>query len=104
MIDQAFIDAFKPERISDYVRQHARSKTTPATQTPVPKLARRSPLPSAREIDTALHVKYGAARYGKTGDVAGSSREAAQITPLTLSTGSPPPRRFLTSGFAVPTT
>ena len=71
MIDQAFIDAFEPERTSEYTRRQARRpKTKPATETPVAELTRRSPLPSAREIDTALHVKYGSALRG-TGDVAG---------------------------------
>ena len=74
MIDQAFIDAFEPERRSEYARQQMRPKRHPSTQahtrpkwhltTYTPKPADRSPLPSAREIDAALHVKYGAARYG----------------------------------------
>ena len=76
MIDQAFIDAFEPERRSEYARQqtrpkrhpttqtHTRSKAHHTTQTHTPQPAGRSPLPSAREIDAALHVKYGAARYG----------------------------------------
>jgi hypothetical protein len=64
MIDQAFIDAFRPERRSEYTRQHQRPKGDRATQTHAPEPARRCQLPSAREIDTALHVKYGAARYG----------------------------------------
>jgi hypothetical protein len=80
MIDQAFIDAFEPERTSQYARQQARPKTNPATRTPVPELTLRSPLPSAREIDTALHVKYGAARYG--GPV--TLREAAARPPRSL--------------------
>jgi hypothetical protein len=64
MINQAFIDAFEPERRSEYARQHARPKARPATQTDSPEPARRSPLPSAREIDAALQIKYRAARYG----------------------------------------
>jgi hypothetical protein len=64
MIDQAFIDAFRPERRSEYARQHTLPKADRATQTQAPEPMRRCPLPSAREIDTALHVKYGATRYG----------------------------------------
>jgi hypothetical protein len=76
MIDQAFIDAFEPERRSEYARQrtrpkghrttqaYTRQKAHPTAQTYTPKPAGRSPLPSAREIDAALHTKYGAARYG----------------------------------------
>ena len=76
MINQAFIDAFEPERRSEYACQqtrpkghsttqtHTRPKWHPTTQTHTPKPAGRSPLPSAREIDAALHVKYGATRYG----------------------------------------
>jgi hypothetical protein len=64
MIDQAFIDAFNPERRSEYARYQARPKGHSTTQTHTPKPAGRLPLPSAREIDVALHVKYGAARYG----------------------------------------
>jgi hypothetical protein len=64
MIDQAFIDSFQPERRSEYTRQHARPKEERATPTQGPEPTRRCQLPSAREIDTALHVKYGAARYG----------------------------------------
>jgi hypothetical protein len=64
MIDQAFIDAFKPERRSEYARQHARPKLEPVTQTRAPAPTRRSPLPSAREIDVSLQAKYGAMRYG----------------------------------------
>ena len=75
MINQAFIDAFEPDRRSEYARQqtrpkghsttqtHTRSKAHPTTQTHTPQPAGRSPLPSAREIDAALHVKYGATRY-----------------------------------------
>jgi hypothetical protein len=63
MIDQAFIDAFEPERRSEYARQHAAMKAKPAIQTHAPEPTRRSPLPSAREIDAALRVKYGATRY-----------------------------------------
>jgi hypothetical protein len=76
MIHQAFIDAFEPERRSEYARQqtrpkghpisqtHTRPKAHPATQAHTPKPPGRSPLPSAREIDAALYVKYGATRYG----------------------------------------
>jgi hypothetical protein len=89
MIDyQAFIDAFEPDRRSEYAREHpstkakpairARSlkpdrrseyarehpptKAKPAIRTHAPEPARRSPLPSVREIDAALHVKYGTTR------------------------------------------
>ena len=65
MIDQAFIDAFRPERRSEYAGQHARPKAERATQTHAPGPTRRCPLPSAREIDAALHLKYGAARYAE---------------------------------------
>ena len=65
MIDQAFIDAFRPERRSEYAHQHARPKAERATQTHAPEPTRRCPLPSAREIDAALNVKYGAARYAE---------------------------------------
>ena len=64
MIDQAFVDAFEPERRSEYARQHARLKATPVALAYAPEPARRSPLPSAREIDAALQTKYGAMRYG----------------------------------------
>ena len=64
MIDQAFIEAFRPERRSEYARQHVRPRAERATQTHAPDPTRRCPLPSAREIDAALYVKYGAARYG----------------------------------------
>jgi hypothetical protein len=75
MINQAFIDAFEPERRSEYARQQrrrnrhrtmqaqTRPNAHPITQTHPPQPAGRSPLPSAREIDTALHVKYGATPY-----------------------------------------
>jgi hypothetical protein len=63
MINQAFIEAFEPERRSEYARQHARPKAKPATESDAPEPTRRSPLPSAREIDAALQVKYGAKRY-----------------------------------------
>ena len=75
MINQAFIDAFEPERRSEYARQqrrpkrhrtmqaHTRPKVRPTTQTHPPQPADRSPLPSAREIDAALQLKHGAARY-----------------------------------------
>ena len=64
MINQAFIDAFEPERRSEYACQQTRPKWHPTTQTHTPQTCGRSPLPSAREIDAALHVKYGATRYG----------------------------------------
>jgi hypothetical protein len=64
MIDQAFIDGSQSERRSEYARQHKLPKAERATQTQAPEPTRRCPLPSAREIDAALHVKYGAARYG----------------------------------------
>jgi hypothetical protein len=64
MVNQVFIDAFKPERRSEYARQHARTQVEAVTQRHGPEHARRSPLPSAREIDAALQVKYGANRYG----------------------------------------
>jgi hypothetical protein len=76
MMDQAFIDAFEPERRSEYARQqtrrklhsttqtHNRPKLHPTTLIHTPQLAGRSPLPSAREIDVALQFKYGATRYG----------------------------------------
>jgi hypothetical protein len=63
MINQTFIDTFKPERRSEYARQQARPNT--ATQVHAPESTQRSPLPSAREIDAALQVKYGATRYGE---------------------------------------
>jgi hypothetical protein len=63
MIDQAFIDRFQLEPRSEYARQHPRPKAEPATETRAPEPARRFPLPSAREIDAALQVKYGAGRY-----------------------------------------
>jgi hypothetical protein len=89
MIDyQAFVDAFAPDRRSEYARQHPPTKAKPAILTHAPKPDRgseyarphsptmakpairtyapkpdqRSPLPSAREIDAALHVKYGTRR------------------------------------------
>ena len=63
MINQAFIDAFEPEQRSEHARQHARPKAKPATQTDVLESKRPSPLPSVREIDAALQLKYGATRY-----------------------------------------
>jgi hypothetical protein len=63
MIDyQAFVDAFAPDRRSEYARQHPLIKAKPAIRTDAPKPDRRSPLPSAREIDAALYVKYGTTR------------------------------------------
>jgi hypothetical protein len=64
MIDQAFTDAFRPERRSEYARQDTHPKAERAIPTQAPEPTRRCQLPSAREIDTALRVKYGAARYG----------------------------------------
>jgi hypothetical protein len=64
MIDQAVIETFKPERRSEYARQHARPQLEPVTQTRALAPTRRSPLPSAREIDVALQAKYGTTRYG----------------------------------------
>jgi hypothetical protein len=90
MIDyQCFIDAFEPDRRSEYARQHLPTKAKPAirTRTPEPDRRseyacqhpptkarpairtepdRRSPLPSVREIDAALHVKYGTTRFQVT--------------------------------------
>jgi hypothetical protein len=66
MINQAFIDAFEPDRRSEYARQRPRLKVKPmkpATHAEAPGPARTSPLPSVREIDSALQVKYGATRY-----------------------------------------
>jgi hypothetical protein len=67
MIEQAFTDAFEPEPRSQYARRDARQKAMPrakfAGQRPRPEPPRRSPLPSAREIDAALEAKYGALRY-----------------------------------------
>ena len=63
MIDQTFIDAFEPERRSEYAHQHLRPKVKPAIQADAPEPTRPSPLPSVREIDAALQVKYGATRY-----------------------------------------
>jgi hypothetical protein len=57
------IDALEPERRSEYARQHLRPKVKPATQAVAPEPMRPSPLPSVREIDAALQVKYGATRY-----------------------------------------
>jgi hypothetical protein len=63
MINQAFIDAFEPERRSEYARQRPRLKVQPAPHAAAPEPTRPSPLPSVREIDSALQVKYGATRY-----------------------------------------
>jgi hypothetical protein len=65
MINQTFIDALEPERRSEYARQQARPRANTATQAHAPEPMWRSPLPSAREIDAALQVKYGATRYGE---------------------------------------
>jgi hypothetical protein len=80
MIDQAFIDAFQPERRSEYARQHARPMAQRAIQTDAPEPARHCPLPSAREIDAALHVKYGATRYGDRQRGGERSRRPASFT------------------------
>jgi hypothetical protein len=54
---------FEPHLNSDYAKRPA--QLTPATKAPYPACAnpRRSPLPSASEIDAALQRKYGARRY-----------------------------------------
>jgi len=63
MIDQTFIDAFEPERQSEYARQHPPPTMKPASRADAREPARPSPLPSVRDIDAALQVKYGATRY-----------------------------------------
>jgi hypothetical protein len=54
----AVIDASKLEGRSEYVRQDARAQVKAVTQTRAENVSRRSPLPSARAIGAALHVKY----------------------------------------------
>jgi hypothetical protein len=58
----AFAAIFEPHSNSEYARQ---AQLTPVSKAPHPDHAhpRRSPLPSAREIDAALQRKYGAQRY-----------------------------------------
>jgi hypothetical protein len=56
------VDVFEPDPKSEYPRQRAQPRTEAlVTQPSRPK--KRSPLPSAREIDVALEAKYGTARY-----------------------------------------
>jgi hypothetical protein len=60
-----FAAIFEPHPNSEYARRQA--QLTPVTKAPYPAYAkpRRSPLPSASEIDAALQRKYGARRYGE---------------------------------------
>jgi hypothetical protein len=62
MRHQAFVDGFEPDSKSEYPRQRAQPRTEALVAQPSrPK--KRSPLPSAREIDAALEAKYGAPQY-----------------------------------------
>jgi len=55
---------FEPDSRPQYARQHAQPRAKLAAPPPrAPEPNRRSPLPSAREIDAALEHKYGAKRY-----------------------------------------
>jgi hypothetical protein len=60
MTQRAFTAIFEPHPDSEYAKPPA--QLTPVTKAPDPDYAhpRRSPLPSAREIDAALQSKYGA--------------------------------------------
>jgi hypothetical protein len=55
MINQAFIDAFEPDRRSEYARQHARRKAKPVTQTG--HVPGRDPLRSAGPIAQRLKIQ-----------------------------------------------
>ena len=61
----AFAAIFEPHPASEYAKRQA--QLTPVTKARYPDYAdpRRSPLPSASEIDAALQRKYGARRYGE---------------------------------------
>jgi hypothetical protein len=63
MTQRAFTAIFEPHLNSEYAERQA--QLAPVTQAPNPDYARtrRSPLPSASEIDAELHRKYGARRY-----------------------------------------
>ena len=66
MQQRAFAAIFEPEPNSEYAKQQAQSMTTAQARRPDYVNARRSPLPSVREIDAALERKYGATRYLET--------------------------------------
>ena len=63
MHHQAFVDGFEPDPKSEYPRQRAQTENRSVSRTAESRPKKRSPLPSAREIDAALDAKYGAPRY-----------------------------------------
>ena len=57
---QAAAPIFESQRRPEYASQHAQLHANPSAPPPrAPESSRRSPLPSAREIDAALERKYG---------------------------------------------
>jgi hypothetical protein len=63
---QAFAAVFEPEPNSEYAQQQAQPTPVAKPRRPNCANARRSPLPSVREIDDALQRKYGATGYRET--------------------------------------
>jgi hypothetical protein len=63
MQQRPFAAIFEPEPNSEYVRQQTQRAPGAKRRRPDYATARRSPLPSVREIDDALERKYGAPRY-----------------------------------------
>jgi hypothetical protein len=61
----AFAAIFEPHSNSEYAKRQA--QLTPVTKAPHPDYGnpRRSPLPSAGDIDAAMQRKYGARRFGE---------------------------------------
>ena len=66
MQQRAFAAIFEPVPNSEYAKQQAQSTTTAKARRSDYLKPRRSPLPSVREIDAALHQKYGARGYLET--------------------------------------
>ena len=62
-MQQAIVDIFKPDPKTKYADRLPQSRME-VVQPSRPK--KRSPLPSAREIDAALAAKYGIAPYRET--------------------------------------
>ena len=63
MHHQGLVDGFEPDPKSEYPRQQAQNENRSVSRTDESRPKKRSPLPSAREIDAALEAKYGAPQY-----------------------------------------
>ena len=65
--ERVFAAIFEPKLNSEYGYQGAQPTTVVEPHSSDHANARRSPLPSVREIDAELERKYGAPRYREIG-------------------------------------